>query len=361
LLHHASDSLSGYERVRQEGCHVPRAERSHSSGQSASQRSRCTRTASAAASVHGADQTNNPGLRRSAVAASCEGRRVEEKACLLRQAVELIFSESGGGRGFIGPLCLVTSGGRAALIDDLASRATAGGWKVICREGETLGREIAAALAGDTWGRLRERFAIAELVAIHQLEAIGGSDQQSALRQLFDASPTAVWCVGVAEHPLATRIAPDLAARITAGLTLSLAAPLDGGDGTQPAGAAAAGSGRPDSGRRRRVSVARIVAVTAGHFDLEPAAVLGPSRSRSLARARSLAMYLARRLTGGSYTVIGRAFGGRDHTTVMHGTRIAAARLAAEQGFAADAKAIEKRLRGDRGSRREAAGRLSIS
>jgi chromosomal replication initiator protein len=43
-----------------------------------------------------------------------------------------------------------------------------------------------------------------------------------------------------------------------------------------------------------------------------------PNRSRSIVRPRQIAMYLARLLTPRSYPEIGRRFGNRDHTTVMH-------------------------------------------
>jgi chromosomal replication initiator protein len=47
----------------------------------------------------------------------------------------------------------------------------------------------------------------------------------------------------------------------------------------------------------------------------------GKSRRQAIAEARSLAMFLTRRLTGVSYAEIGRYFGNRDHTTVLHACR----------------------------------------
>jgi hypothetical protein len=56
-------------------------------------------------------------------------------------------------------------------------------------------------------------------------------------------------------------------------------------------------------------------------YSLSKAQLRGPSRVRVIARPRQIAMYLARQLTKASYPVIGRHFGGRDHTTILHGYR----------------------------------------
>ncbi len=50
-------------------------------------------------------------------------------------------------------------------------------------------------------------------------------------------------------------------------------------------------------------------------------ALLSPNRRKNLVRARQVAMWLAYRLTDKSYMMIGRALGGRDHTTILHGVR----------------------------------------
>lgn len=65
------------------------------------------------------------------------------------------------------------------------------------------------------------------------------------------------------------------------------------------------------------------------YYALPAGAMRSPGRHRRIARPRQLAMYLARRLAGRSLPEIGRLFGDRDHTTVLHAVRaIEALRLA---------------------------------
>ncbi|MHB8510771.1 MAG: chromosomal replication initiator protein DnaA [Actinomycetota bacterium] len=66
------------------------------------------------------------------------------------------------------------------------------------------------------------------------------------------------------------------------------------------------------------IAVDAIIAETASYFTINKDDLLGPSRSRHLVHARQIAMYLCRELTPLSLPKIGEAFGGRDHTTVMH-------------------------------------------
>jgi chromosomal replication initiator protein len=80
----------------------------------------------------------------------------------------------------------------------------------------------------------------------------------------------------------------------------------------------------PD-GRDREISVQLIMEEVADHFALTVEDLCSPSRSRQLVTARQLAMYLTRELTELSLPRIGKAFGGRDHTTVMHATKKIAA------------------------------------
>ena len=71
----------------------------------------------------------------------------------------------------------------------------------------------------------------------------------------------------------------------------------------------------------RLVSIENIQKTVADYFKLRVADLLSKRRSRSIARPRQFAMALAKELTNHSLPEIGDAFGGRDHTTVLHGCR----------------------------------------
>jgi chromosomal replication initiator protein len=73
----------------------------------------------------------------------------------------------------------------------------------------------------------------------------------------------------------------------------------------------------PDD-REQEVSVQLIKDEVADYFSVTVDDLCSPSRSRQLVTARQIAMYLTRELTDLSLPRIGKAFGGRDHTTVMH-------------------------------------------
>ena len=70
--------------------------------------------------------------------------------------------------------------------------------------------------------------------------------------------------------------------------------------------------------RARTISVENIQRVVSEYFRIPLKELIGPKRTRIYARPRQLAMGLARELTGDSFPEIGMAFGGRDHSTVMH-------------------------------------------
>jgi chromosomal replication initiator protein len=71
----------------------------------------------------------------------------------------------------------------------------------------------------------------------------------------------------------------------------------------------------------RRVSIAEIQRHVAEYFNVRLSDLLSARRARAVARPRQVAMYLAKQLTSRSLPEIGRKFGGRDHTTVMHAVR----------------------------------------
>lgn len=69
----------------------------------------------------------------------------------------------------------------------------------------------------------------------------------------------------------------------------------------------------------RKVNAELIIEVVAQQYNLSPEDVTGKKRNREIAMPRQIAMYICREMTSLSTTNIGRAFGDRDHTTVMHG------------------------------------------
>ena len=71
----------------------------------------------------------------------------------------------------------------------------------------------------------------------------------------------------------------------------------------------------------RRVTIDEIQRRVAEHFNVRQGEMTSDRRARAVARPRQVAMYLAKQLTSRSLPEIGRKFGGRDHTTVMHAVR----------------------------------------
>jgi len=71
----------------------------------------------------------------------------------------------------------------------------------------------------------------------------------------------------------------------------------------------------------RKITIEEIQRKVSEHYNIRISDMVGPKRVRSYARPRQVAMFLCKKLTSRSLPEIGRRFGGRDHTTVMHGVR----------------------------------------
>jgi chromosomal replication initiator protein len=71
----------------------------------------------------------------------------------------------------------------------------------------------------------------------------------------------------------------------------------------------------------RAPSISTLIRMSAATFRVTEIDVLSARQDQRAVRARHVAMYLARDLTGQSYPAIGRRFGNRDHTSVMHAVR----------------------------------------
>jgi chromosomal replication initiator protein len=96
----------------------------------------------------------------------------------------------------------------------------------------------------------------------------------------------------------------------------------------------------------RRVTIEDIQRRVAEHYNLRIADILSPRRARPVARPRQIAMYLAKALTQHSLPEIGRKFGGRDHTTIIHGVRKIEELMARDANMAADVDSLRRVIAG---------------
>ncbi|MFQ5954631.1 MAG: helix-turn-helix domain-containing protein, partial [Kiloniellales bacterium] len=96
----------------------------------------------------------------------------------------------------------------------------------------------------------------------------------------------------------------------------------------------------------RRVTIEEIQRRVAEHFNVRLSDMHSARRARAVARPRQVAMYLAKQLTSRSLPEIGRKFGGRDHTTVMHAVRKVDELRAIDNGFAEDVELLRRMLEG---------------
>jgi chromosomal replication initiator protein len=96
----------------------------------------------------------------------------------------------------------------------------------------------------------------------------------------------------------------------------------------------------------RRVTIEEIQRRVAEHFNMKLADMHSERRARAVARPRQVAMYLAKQLTTRSLPEIGRKFGNRDHTTVMHAVRKIEELCTMDAGFSEDVELLRRMLEG---------------
>jgi chromosomal replication initiator protein len=101
----------------------------------------------------------------------------------------------------------------------------------------------------------------------------------------------------------------------------------------------------------RRLRIATVSAKVARRYRLSTADLQGRSRRRSVAIARSLAMYLCRQLTGSHLRQIGEYLGGRDHTTVLHGCQKIEQLLEHDAAIRAEVAELRSEMTGQRPDR----------
>lgn len=96
----------------------------------------------------------------------------------------------------------------------------------------------------------------------------------------------------------------------------------------------------------RKVTIEEIQRKVAEHYNIRLSDLVGPKRLRAVARPRQAAMYLAKQLTTRSLPEIGRRFGGRDHTTIMHGVKKIEELMGMDSQLADDVQMLRRLLEG---------------
>ena len=94
----------------------------------------------------------------------------------------------------------------------------------------------------------------------------------------------------------------------------------------------------------RRVTIDEIQRRVAEHYNMRIGDMVSARRARAVARPRQVAMYLAKQLTSRSLPEIGKKFGNRDHTTVMHAVSRVGELMGADSSFAEDVNLLKKML-----------------
>ena len=233
--------------------------------------------------------------------------------------------------------------------------------------GLDLARALAHAIDTDSVGDLRRRYLHCQWLLLDDLDAVASRPAaQSFLLAILDSliPRQAIVLATLRQAPQATSgLSPALVSRLSGGLVVPLEFPsaatrrelarrvadelglsldeatcaqiADGDSGAAcdlltPGGLrqrliallrGAAATQQVGSAKSTTPLVRQIQAAVARHFGVSASELKASTRRQHVAQARGLAMYLARQLAGLSYTHIGRQFGKRDHTTVLHACR----------------------------------------
>ncbi len=141
-------------------------------------------------------------------------------------------------------------------------------------------------------------------------------------------------------HGLADSLAVNVPTLVSALLELELAAGTTG----QPVSSRRVREFLTQRDSSQRPNLRQIAVLTAKHFGLSLADLKSPQRRQPLVAGRGVAMYLARQLTDKSFEQIGAFFGGRDHTTVLHGCRRTESLLARDRALRQAVAEVRRRL-----------------
>lgn len=96
---------------------------------------------------------------------------------------------------------------------------------------------------------------------------------------------------------------------------------------------------------RRELTAENISATVAQHYGLKARELASKSRKQNIVQARQIAMYLCHKYTEMSYSQIGRQFGGRDHSTVLHSCNQVARRMSIDKSYRHEVEELEAALK----------------
>ena len=102
-----------------------------------------------------------------------------------------------------------------------------------------------------------------------------------------------------------------------------------------------------EEAERTKVSIEKILEVVAAQRNLKVIDLTGSKRTKEIAESRMLAMYLGRSLTDLSLKDIGQAFGGRNHTTVIHAIKEIESSCEKNEELKRSIQTIKRRLHAD--------------
>ncbi len=95
----------------------------------------------------------------------------------------------------------------------------------------------------------------------------------------------------------------------------------------------------------KRIKIDDILKIVSKHFGVNRSDLLSSRRNRSVVRPRQIGMYLAKKLTSRSLPEIGRRFGNRDHTTVLHAIRKVEQLMSDDDGLKGEVELLKRLLR----------------
>lgn len=104
-------------------------------------------------------------------------------------------------------------------------------------------------------------------------------------------------------------------------------------------------SGIVEDEMEKIITIDQIQRKLSDYYDIRLADMKSPRRPKAIAFPRQLAMYLSRSMTGRSLSEIGEAFGGRDHTTVIHACQKVGQQLTSDKQLSATLSYLEKEIR----------------